>query len=404
MMETEKGKRVLMIVENNPVPSDRRVWQEATALHDAGYEVSIISPRHARSPQLTETIDGIRITRHPRVMEAAKSWQYLIEYTNALFWELVLGLWEVLRRGVDVVHIANPPDAVFLLAPIFRLGGAKVVFDQHDLSPEIYEAKYGRRGRTWQALLATERLSHQAADIVITPNESMRQLVIGRGGKKPDDVFVVRNGPDLDRFAGRADPGALSSSRRVQTVCYVGIIGEQEGLDSYLKVIDNIVNSQGRTETRFLIVGDGSGLSALKAGAREKGLSDHIEFTGFLRGDDLIAALASSDVCVVPEPVTPLTEHSTLIKTMEYMAMGKPVVQYDLPEGRVTSGDTSLYAARNDEGDLADKIVLLLDNPEVGARLGAEAAQRARDVLAWPHQIPGLLTAYDTVLTGETNE
>lgn len=402
MMGRTKGKRVLMIVENNPVPSDRRVWQEATALRDVGFEVSIISPRHARSPRFKETIDGVRIIRHPRVIEAAKSWQYLIEYANALFWEFLLGLWEIVRRGVDVVHIANPPDAVFLLAPMFRLAGAKVVFDQHDLSPEIYEAKYGRRGRAWQALLTVERRSHQSADIVITPNESMRHLVIGRGGKKPDDVFVVRNGPDLNRFQEVAERGASLDTETRLTVCYVGIIGEQEGLDSYLRIIANIVRTQGRTDTRFLIVGDGSGLPGLKAEARDMGLTDHIEFTGFLRGDELIAALASADVCVVPEPVTSLTEHSTLIKTMEYMAMGKAVVQYDLPEGRVTSGDTSLYAARGDEGDMAEKIVLLLDDPEVRAQLGAQAAQRVRESLAWPHQIPDLLIAYDAVLTGES--
>jgi len=401
-MGRAKGRRVLMIVENNPVPSDRRVWQEATALRDAGYEVSIISPRHAHAPRLRETIDGIRIMRHPRVIEASRAWQYLIEYSNALFWEFVLGIWEIARRGVDVVHIANPPDAVFLLAPMFRLTGARVVFDQHDLSPEIYEAKYSRRGRAWRALLTTERRSHQSADIVITPNESMRHLVIGRGGKKPDDVFVVRNGPDLNRFQAPSEPAPSDPERR-QTVCYVGIIGEQEGLGSYLRVIANIVHTQGRTDTRFLIVGDGSGLAALKAEARAMELSDHIEFTGFLRGDELIATLSSADVCVVPEPVTPLTEHSTLIKTMEYMAMGKPVVQYDLPEGRVTSGDTSLYAAQDDENDLADKIVLLLDYPDMGARLGAEAAQRVRESLAWPHQIPDLLIAYDTVLTGDSH-
>lgn len=404
MMGRAKGKRVLMIVENNPVPSDRRVWQEATALRDAGYDVSIISPRHARAPRLRETIDGIRVMRHPRAVEASKSWQYIIEYTNALFWELLLSLWVLVRRGADVVHIANPPDNVFLLAPLFRLAGTKVVFDQHDLSPEIYEAKYDRRGKLWQAVLAAERLSHQAADIVITPNESMRQLVIGRGGKKPDDVFVVRNGPDLDRFKRVVESDASSDPTEPQTVCYMGIIGEQEGLESYLRVIADIVQSRGRPQTRFLIVGDGSGLAQLKAQATEMGLIDHIEFTGFLGGSELTEALASADVCVVPEPVTALTEHSTLVKTMEYMAMGKPVVQYDLPEGRVTSGDTSLYAARDDETDLADKIVYLLDNPEIGARLGSEAAQRVRDSLAWPMQIPDLLTAYETVLTGVTNE
>lgn len=391
-----------MIVENNPVPSDRRVWQEATALRAAGYSVVVICPRHPASPSLREEIDGITVMRHPRVVEASRAWQYLIEYSNALFWELMLSLWVILRRGVDVVHVANPPDFVFLLAPLFRLAGAKVVFDQHDLSPEIYEAKYSRRGRAWRALLANERRSHQAAHVVITPNESMRQLVIGRGGRKPDDVFVVRNGPDLSRFDDIADEPQREDGP--STVCYMGIIGEQEGLESYIRIIAEVLRSREDRETRFSIVGDGTGRAGLEKAARDAGLSELIDFTGFLRGDELTAALMASDVCVVPEPVTPLTEHSTLVKTMEYMAIGKPVVQYDLPEARVTSGDTALYAARGDERDFAEKIVWLLDHPEERERLGAEARRRVRDSLAWEHQIPDLLAVYQTFQTGESNE
>jgi glycosyltransferase involved in cell wall biosynthesis len=385
-----------MIVENNPVPSDRRVWQEATALRDAGWRVTVISPRHARARRVHERIDGIRVIRHPRLVEAARSWEYTVEYTNALFWEVLISVFVLLSTGVDVAHIANPPDTAFILAPILRLAGARVIFDQHDLSPEIYEEKFGRRGALWWALRAAERASFRSADMVITPNESMRKLAIERGGLDAADVRVVRNGPDLSLFSP-VPAETTDHNGHKHRVCYMGIIGEQEGLGGYIRVIDDIVHRRGRTDTEFLIVGDGSGLPALREQAASAGLSEHVRFTGFLTGDALGSAVASADVCVVPEPATPLTESSTLVKTMEYMALAKPVVQYDLVEARVTAGDTAVYAKRNDEHDLADKIVWLLDNPEKRAELGASAARRVRDELAWEHQVPDLLASYEAV-------
>jgi glycosyltransferase involved in cell wall biosynthesis len=389
-----------MIVENNTVPFDRRVWQEATALRDAGYRVTVIAPRTARGHRLSEVIEGIRVLRHPRLLQAARSWGYAAEYANALFWEVALSLLVVVSIGVDVVHIANPPDATFVLAPLLRLAGARVIFDQHDLSPEIYEAKFGKRGLPWWALLAVERASYRAADVVIASNNSMKRTAIDRGGLSGDDVFVVRNGPDLGRFHPNGAVSGPSVNGHKHTVCYMGIIGEQEGLDGYLRVIDHIVHGQGRTDAEFLIVGDGTGLAAVKEQAKRNGLDHHVRFTGYLAGDELVTALGSADVCVVPEPATRLTERSTLVKTMEYMAMAKPVVQYDLTEARITSGDTALYANRNDEKDLADKIVYLLDHPQARADLGSRAARRVRDELAWQHQIPDLLAAYEAALAG----
>jgi len=227
----------------------------------------------------------------------------------------------------------------------------------------------------------------------------MMRAALGRGGRRPEDVFVVRNGPDIERFRSN-DPLATPSNGHRHTVCYMGIIGEQEGLDSYVRVIDDIVNARGRSDTEFLIIGDGTGLSSLKEETTRAGLGRHVRFTGYLSGDDLISALDSADVCVVPEPATPLTDRSTLVKTMEYMAMAKPVVQYDLTEARITSADTALYAKRNDERDLADKIVFLLDNPETRHDLGARAVRRVQDQLAWGHQVPGLLAAYQAALEG----
>jgi glycosyltransferase involved in cell wall biosynthesis len=399
---TTTRSRVLLIIENNSVPFDRRVWQEAEALRDDGHEVTVICPRSPKAPRLREMMDGIRIRRHPRLIEADRPWQYVLEYLNAVFWHIVLSVGVLIRHGVDVVHIGNPPDLAFLVGGLLRFLGARVVFDQHDLSPEIYEAKFGRRGLIWRALLLCERASYRVAHVVITTNESMRRIAIERGGRRPEDVFVVRNGPRLDR--SRRD-GAMQSLRngRRYLVCYMGIVAAQEGLDGLIRVVDDIVHVRGRTDVQFMIVGDGTGLAALKDETTFRGLSEYVTFTGYLTGDEFWTALNTADVCVSPEPGTTLNHRSTLVKTMDYMALAKPVVQYDLTEARVTAGDAALYAAPDDEADLADKVLYLLDHPEVRQDLGNRAAQRISTQLAWQHQVPQLISAYTAAMNGQHN-
>jgi len=394
-----RKSRVLLIIENNSVPFDRRVWQEAEALRDVGHEVTVICPRTPQAPRFRETLEGIRIRRYPRMVEAERSWQYAIEYGNATFWQVVLTLGVLSTHGVDVLHIGNPPDTAFVVGGLLRMMGTRVVFDQHDLSPEIYEAKFGTRGLVWRALLICERASYRVAHIVITSNESMRRTAIQRGGRRPEEVFVVRNGPRLD-VARRATAMETLKRGRPYLVSYMGIIAAQEGLDGLLRVIDDIVNGRGRTDVQFVIVGDGTGLAALKDEASSRGLDDFVTFTGYLTGDMFWAALNTADVCVSPDPGTTLNDRSTLVKTMDYMALAKPVVQYDLTEARFTSGDTAMYAAPDDEGDLADKILYLLDHPELRRDLGNRAFQRFQTVLAWHHQVPHLITAYGAALNG----
>ncbi len=396
---TGSANRVLMIVENNGVPADRRVWQEAEALRDAGYEVTIICPRTRQTSRFRETQERIRILRHPRVIEADRPWEYAVEYANAMFWQIVISLGVLATRGVDVVHIANPPDAAFVVGGLLRLFGARVVFDQHDLSPEVYEAKFGHRGFLWKALVFFERASYRVAHVVITTNNSIKQIAIERGGRQPKDVFVVRNGPKLNPLGPTAPMEALKVGRRY-TVCYMGIIGAQEGLDGLVRVIDDIVTGRGRTDVQFVIVGDGTGLQALRDEISSRGLDDYVTFTGFLTGEKFWETLDTADVCVSPEPGTALNDRSTLVKVMDYMALAKPVVQYDLTEARVTAGDTALYATRDDEHDLADKILYLLDHPELRHDLGVRAAERVRTALAWQHQVPDLIDAYAATLNG----
>lgn len=393
------SSRVLMIVENNGVPSDRRVWQEAEALRDAGYQVTIICPRTQQSSRHSETLERIRIIRYPRVIEADRAWEYAVEYANAMFWQILLSLRVLATKGVDVVHIANPPDAAFVVGGLLRLFGSKVVFDQHDLSPEVYEAKFGHRGFLWRALLFFERASYRVAHIVITTNHSIKQIAIERGGRRPADVFVVRNGPKLGPKSPIAPTGALKNGRR-HLVCYMGIIGAQEGLEGLVRVIADIVTGRARTDVQFVIVGDGTGLRALKEETSSRDLDQYVTFTGYLTGEEFWETLNTADVCVSPEPGTTLNDRSTLVKVMDYMALAKPVVQYDLTEARVTAGDTALYATPDDEHDLADKIVYLLDHPELRNDLGARAAERVRTALAWHHQVPHLIDAYSATLNG----
>lgn len=394
-----RSNHILFIVENNDVPYDRRVWLEATTLKEAGHDVSVVCPRSQRSRRRIEKLEGVRIIRHPRLVEAARPWQYLFEYTNALFWEILVALFLVVTHHVDVVHIANPPDAAFVLGPLLRFAGARIVFDQHDMSPEIYEDKFGRRDLVWRALRWCERQSIRFADLVITPNESMKRLASERAGKDPEAVHVVRNGPKLEAATETTEDPGLRNGRQY-LVTYMGIIGEQEGLDGLVRVIDDIVHVRGRTDVQFAVIGDGTGLPAVREDVRSRGLDDYVTFTGYLTGDAFMKALGSADVCVCPEPPTFLNQHSTLIKLMDYMSLSKPVVAYDLVEARVTGGDCVSWVPAGDEAGMASEILRLLDDADERKSLGYRAGERAATVLAWDKQAPHLLDAYEKLMKG----
>ncbi|HLU53564.1 MAG TPA: glycosyltransferase family 4 protein [Acidimicrobiia bacterium] len=394
---SERSGHILFIVENNDVPQDRRVWLEATTLRAAGHDVSVVCPRSRRNRHWIEKLDGVRIIRHPRLVEAARPWQYLFEYTNAVLWELLVALVLMLTHDIEVVHIANPPDLAFVFVPFFRLTGARVIFDQHDMSPEIYEDKFGRRDFVWRLLRWCERQSIRSADLVITPNESMKQLAEKRAGKRPDSVRVVRNGPQLTSPPETTDEPALRNGRD-HLVAYMGIIGEQEGLDGLVRVIEDVVHRRGRTDVQFAVIGDGTGLPAIRADVHARGLDDFVTFTGFLTGAEFTRALNSADVCICPEPPTFLNHHSTLIKLMDYMALSKPVVAYDLLEARVTGGDCVRWVAAGDEDGMAEQILRLVDDPDERKSLGYRAGERAASVLAWDKQVPHLLDAYESLM------
>ena len=392
-----KPRRVLVIVENLPSPFDRRVWQESTTLRDAGYEVTIICPTGKGYESRYEVIDGIHIYRHDLPVEAEGALGYALEYSSALFWEFVLA-WKVyFRRGFDVIHACNPPDLIFLVGGFFKLFlRKKFVFDHHDINPELYEAKFGRRDFFYKLMVWCERLTFKTANVSIATNESYKKIAIERGGMKPGDVYVVRSGPKLDRLKIVPPVESLKRGRR-HLVGYVGVMGKQEGIDYLLRAVEYMVNTLGRTDVHFGLVGGGTSLDELKAYAVELGVADYVTFTGRVPDAELLAMLNTSDVCVNPDVANEMNDKSTMNKIMEYMALGKPIVQFDLTEGRFSAQDASLYAAHNDHEDMARKIVELLDDPERRQRMGEFGRRRVEQELEWQYEAPKLLAAYDRV-------
>ena len=386
--------KVLIVVENLPSPFDRRVWMEATTLTRAGYEVSIICPQGKGYEKEYEVIDGIHIYRHPMPPDISSVKGYLTEYATAVYWEFRLAqrVWK--ERGFDIIHICNPPDLLFLIAGWYKFfKGVRVIFDHHDINPEMYEAKYGRKDFFYYGLRLVERLTFATADTVICTNESYREIALTRGGKKMDDVFVVRSGPDLSIFQPTPPNSAYRRDRRY-LVGYVGVMGEPEGIDYLLESIRYLVYDQNRRDIQFMLMGSGPMFEQLQDLAKQLGVDEFVEFTGRISDDELLERLSSCDVCVNPDKKMPYNDKSTMNKIMEYMAMGKPIVQFDLKEGRQSAGTASLYAEGNNSVDLAAKIVELLENPQLREQMGNIGLHRMEEVLEWRHQIPKLLKAY----------
>jgi glycosyltransferase involved in cell wall biosynthesis len=395
--ETSAGpprRRVLIIVENLPVPFDRRVWSEATTLVQHGYEVSVICPKGPGAAAPFEIIDGIHIYRHWLPAEGRGLLGYLAEYGVALFWEFVLSLRILRTRGFDAIHACNPPDLIFLVGAFYKLlFGKRFIFDHHDINPELYEAKFGRRGFFWRMMVLFERLTFKLADISIATNESYRDIAVRRGRMNPEQVFVVRSGPNPSRV--RSFPGDDKwKNGREFLVAYVGVIGKQEGLDLLLQAAKHVSARRSRNDVQFVIVGDGPELEHVKKLAAALELGDRVMFTGRVDDATLFTILSTADVCANPDRPTAMNDKSTMNKIMEYMALGKPIVQFDLTEGRFSAGESSLYARNTDPGDFGELILQLLDDPAARERMGAFGRNRVREALTWEHEAPKLLDAY----------
>ena len=397
-MTASPGKwRVLIIVENLPCPFDRRVWQEALALRSHGHAVSIICPKGRGFDEGYEVLEGVHIYRHPLPVEANSALGYGLEYALSLLMEFALAIRIAFTRGFDIIHACNPPDTIFLIGRFFRVFGKRFIFDHHDINPELYEAKFGRRDVWYRLLCRLERWTFATADVSIATNESYRRIAIERGHMDPAKVFVVRSGADLTRV--RALPPRPELRRgKTHLVGYVGVIGKQEGLDLLLESVAYMRQRLHRNDVHFVIVGDGTELAAVRQLARELAVEDCVEFTGRIPDAALWEIMSTADVCVNPDRANEMNDKSTMNKILEYMALGKPIVQFDLTEGRFSAGEASLYARPNDVADFAVKLCELLDDPERRATMGAIGRQRVEGGLAWHHQVPQLLRAYETAM------
>lgn len=388
-----KTRRVLIIVENLPVPFDSRVWKEALALRQCGYEVTVLCPRGKGFSKGHEILDDIHIYRHPIPPEGNSLFGYLWEYSCALFWEFIFAWWIFLVRGFDVIQGCNPPDDIFLVALPFRVFGVGYIFDHHDANPELYLSKYERHDLFFKIQLWLEKQTYRSASVVIATNESYKALALGRGGIKENDVFVVRNGPDLETFRS-VPPRPSLKQGKAHLVGYVGTMSIQEGLELLLDVAANI-RERGRSDVHFTCVGGGPGLPALQRTVQERSLGDIINFTGRVPDNELLAILSTADVCVNPDRPCEMNNISTMIKIAEYMALSKPIVQFNLKEGRFTAGEASLYSDGEDLViDFANKILWLLDHPEERKRMGEVGRQRVESFLSWDYSVANLLAAY----------
>ncbi|HEY9531036.1 MAG TPA: glycosyltransferase family 4 protein [Burkholderiales bacterium] len=385
--------RVLFLVENLPCPFDRRVWQEACALRDAGYAVSIVCPTGKGYGKAFEVIDDIHIRRYRLPAEGHGAAGYLLEYGTALACTFYLSLRVAFDRGFDVVHACNPPDLLFLVGAFYKLFGKKFLFDHHDACPELYEAKFGRRGLLWKAMLWLERCTFRLADVSIATNHSYRRIALERGGMAPERVFVVRSGPSLERMKVVPPREALKRGRRF-LVGYVGVMGRQEGIDCLLRAVAHVVFDLRRSDVQFVLVGGGTSLEEMRRLAQALGVADYVSFTGRVPDDEMLAVLNTAEVCVNPDLANEMNDISTMNKVMEYMALGKPMVQFDLTEGRYSAQQASLYARRNDAFDFAAKIVELLDDPQRRSAMGAFGRRRIESELEWRYEVPKLLAAY----------
>ncbi|MFE7240839.1 glycosyltransferase family 4 protein [Streptomyces sp. NPDC057580] len=386
------ARRALILVENLSVPFDRRVWQECTTLRDAGWTVHVICPQGStRDTEPEAEVDGVRIHRYPLRAATGGPAGYLREYGSAL--------WHTTRLArkvgpVDVVHACNPPDLLFLPALWLKRRGARFVFDQHDLVPELYLSRFGRgEDLLYRAVRALERLTYRAANVVLATNESYRDVAVRRGGRRPSDVFVVRSAPQTDRFQP-VPPEPELKRGKPHLLCYLGVMGPQDGVDYALRALAKLRDEFGRTDWHAVFVGSGDAFDAMVELSRRLELGEQVQFTGRIPDADLVRYLSTADVCLSPDPRNPLNDVSTMNKVLEYMAMGRPIVSFDLKEARVSAGDAAVYAPANDEAEFAKLIALLLDDPEQRTRMGKIGQERVSGQLSWRNSQASLLAAY----------
>ena len=387
--------RVLIIVQILPVPFDRRVWLEATTLTGAGYSVSVICPKAKGFNTGHEVLEGIEIFRYALPFDAASKVGFVAEFVWCFLRTALLSLRVGLfGRGFDIVHACNPPETYWLLGLFWRPFGKAFLFDHHDLSPEMYLAKFGGDGAIVRVLLWLEKHSLRAADVVMTTNESHKEIAIRRGGKRPEDVYIVRSGPQLSRFTLHP-PNRDWHKGKSHLLVYLGEICKQDGVDHLIRALKRLVEHYEFRDFHCVLIGGGPHQPAIRSYAGESGVADYCTFTGRIPDDALCRILSSADIGIDPDPKNDWTDKSTMNKIVEYMFFGLPIVCYDLREARVSAGEAARYVEANSEDALAKGIMELSGDAPARSSMREMGMARVRNTLAWDYSVPPLLAAYD---------
>ena len=396
----KKQRKVLIIVENLPVPFDTRVWQEATTLAANGYVVSVICPKGKGYTVEEETLEGVHIFRHDLPTEGNGAVGYLKEYTTALREEIRLAKKVYKEIGFDVIHGCNPPDDIYMVAKHFKKYGVKYVFDHHDICPELFEAKFGHAsGPLYFSQVWLERQTYKHCTFAFVTNESYKKIAIERGKMDPKKVIVLRSGPKLERMKIQPPVESIKRGKKYM-VGYLGVIGQQEGIEYILQAAKYCRETLKRDDIFWGIVGGGPHVAALKELCSKMGLDDCVEFTGRVPDQKLLDYLNTADVCVNSDTYNSMNDKSTMNKILEYMALAKPIVQFELTEGHYSAQEASLYAEQNNANDMADKIVYLLENADVRKKMGEYGRNRVVNELSWEHTSKALLEGYDKFFRG----
>jgi len=394
-----KTNRILIIVENLPVPFDRRVWMEATTLKETGYEVSVICPQGKGYTEPYEELDGIRIYRYPAPPPTTSKLSYAWEFPYCWFQSLKFAMRAWREGGFDAIQACNPPDTFFLIGSLFKLfHRTKFVYDQHDLCPELYLSRFGGSRSVFFGLLRIlERATYRAADMVISTNLSYKEHAVTVGRFPKEDIFVVRSGPKASLLTPVEPQLSLRKGKKF-LVCYLGVMAPQDGVDYLLRAIRHVVDVVKRKDIQFTLIGSGDSFGAIQQLRDDLGLSDCVELTGRISDADVASYLSTADICVCPDPLNPLNDVSTMNKVLEYMTFGRAMVSFDLKESRFSARDGALYVTPNDEIEFGEKIIQLLTDDELREGIGRRNRERIDKELSWEHTSKELVKAYRFLL------
>lgn len=389
--------RALVVVQNLPVPFDRRVWLESRALHAAGYEVTVVCPKGDGDPA-HEVVEGVTLHKYRPYAPGGGALGFVLEYAYSFLATLVLVLRARRAGRFDVMQACNPPDIFWPIARwLRRQDGTRFVFDHHDLCPELFESRFPDGSRlAHRGLLALERATFRTADHVVSTNQSYAEIAVRRGGKATESVTVVRTGPDEARLHPRSPVPALRRGRP-HLVAYLGVMGPQDGVDLAVRAAAHVVHVLGRDDVSFTFMGRGDCYESLCALRDELGLTDHLDLPGRVSDDTMLDVLSTADVGLSPDPKNPLNDLSTMNKTLEYMAVGLPVVAFDLKETRVSAGDAAVYVPDGDVAGYAAAVVQLLDDPDRRGSMGWAGRLRIEGGLGWPYQREAYVDVFDAL-------